>query len=172
MSAFSGFVYFVTPEDGGLVKIGYSKNPVSRIKGLMAWSPVPLVCLATYAADPRDEAVVHDAFRADRVRGEWFRRSDDLMNLIQLVKDGGHGPMVEWDGVFPGNTLSAVKDYRERHGWSAEEFAEICDADLDEVERWEFGPTQVCAIARILRVLPMKGYAVTIHDLYRNRYAA
>lgn len=72
-----GFIYFVRAENG-LIKIGWAKNPKRRFSSLCSGSPVALELLAFRPGSLDDEAARHARFAADRVRGEWFRLSQEL----------------------------------------------------------------------------------------------
>lgn len=73
-------VYFV--EGAGLVKIGFATFPVERFMGMLTSCPIPLSLLASMPGGPRVEAELHRRFAADRMHGEWFRRSPDLDAVI------------------------------------------------------------------------------------------
>lgn len=63
-------VYFV--EGAGLVKIGRSDNPASRIRDLQAASPVQLTTALILEGGVLLEGAMHRRFAAFRRHGEWF----------------------------------------------------------------------------------------------------
>lgn len=66
-------VYFIQPVDGGLVKIGVSNSPESRLSNLQCGSPVELRIVKTIPDVPRSlERKLHEKFAQHRRRGEWF----------------------------------------------------------------------------------------------------
>ena len=66
-------VYFIQPVGGGLVKIGVSKCPGTRLVALQTGCPVPLeIVKAIPATRNKTEREIHRAFAEHRVRGEWF----------------------------------------------------------------------------------------------------
>lgn len=78
-----GFVYFVTAEWPDYpIKIGFAERVSSRTGDLQTTCPYPIVLLATFAGTYQDESGLHRQFKADRLCGEWFRRSPKLMALI------------------------------------------------------------------------------------------
>ena len=87
MGGYGNYVYIVEAESTNRVKIGFSKNPERRIKDLNGGSPVALhlLCLLKVAS-PSAEKLLHRLFEKDRIKGEWFRKSDQIMHLIEIIK--------------------------------------------------------------------------------------
>lgn len=90
--ATTGHIYFVaTTGPDELIKIGYTGGSAPhvevRLRSLQTSSPVPLVCLARHRGTFQQERQLHAIFAADRERGEWFRPSDDLLDLIDSIDD-------------------------------------------------------------------------------------
>lgn len=81
----SGFVYFLTAEAPGFpIKIGFTSKPGQmRSKGIQTGCPYRLVVLGMFPGGYRDENKLHRQFANQRLEGEWFSRSDDLMALIK-----------------------------------------------------------------------------------------
>lgn len=85
-------VYYV--ERDGLIKIGHSKDLAKRLKSLstggvagpdgMRIGPVKL--LLTHGGGRDAEQEMHTRFAADRVTGEWFRKSPALLDHIERLK--------------------------------------------------------------------------------------
>lgn len=78
-----GRVYFVQAGDGGNIKIGVSGNPETRVAGLQTGSDEPLRILATIPGGRAVEKELHRRFAALRVKGEWFRPEQELLDLIR-----------------------------------------------------------------------------------------
>lgn len=86
-------IYFV--EGGDLVKIGMAEDVPARVARMQTGSPIPLRLLG-YVPGGRDvERALHRRFRDLRVRGEWFRRVDELHAYI---KSGFEGPYIALSG--------------------------------------------------------------------------
>ena len=84
-------VYFVSPENGGPIRIGCSSNPVGdRIRSMNALMPERLAILGTITGYRVREAMLLLRFRRQRVRGDWFRPSLDLWKLIGEAADTGN----------------------------------------------------------------------------------
>jgi excisionase family DNA binding protein len=76
-------VYFVQPESGGLIKIGSSNDIGRRISEHQEGCPERLVILAAIkGADRMVEYDLHSQFHLDRVQGEWFDPSPELLAFI------------------------------------------------------------------------------------------
>jgi hypothetical protein len=64
---------------GGLIKIGFSKDPDRRAKDLNAE-------LLGFCVGDRDlERALHEEFAKTRVRGEWFREHPALLERIEAL---------------------------------------------------------------------------------------
>ena len=75
-------VYFIG-NNNGQVKIGYSKNPASRLSALQTASPYPLKILALKSGGTEVEADLHKRFSESRLEGEWFRLTTRLEAEIE-----------------------------------------------------------------------------------------
>lgn len=76
-------VYFIQPVGGGLIKIGVSNSPISRLEALQVGCPVDLKIIGLIPdAEPGTEAALHARFAHARVRGEWFEPVPELLRFI------------------------------------------------------------------------------------------
>lgn len=76
-----GYVYFI--RQGGWVKIGYSKDPESRLRDLQVASPTKLKLLRAEPGSPESERSYHDRFAALRGSGEWFMLLGELRDMLK-----------------------------------------------------------------------------------------
>lgn len=77
-----GFIYFA--ESGDLIKVGFSKDPLERLKALYSPNGEEIRLIGVMPNKTRYvEASFHHILAADRVQGEWFRRSKELMSFIK-----------------------------------------------------------------------------------------
>lgn len=68
-----GCVYFIGEELGGdLIKIGWSRNPVARLRQLQTGNATPLKFIGCVAANRQIEPALHRLFSTASVSGEWF----------------------------------------------------------------------------------------------------
>lgn len=78
-------VYFAQRRKGGLIKIGYSRNVKPRVQTIRA------KVIGAVPGEREVEKKLHKRFAHLRVRGEWFRPEDDLLEYIS-VKAQKHEP--------------------------------------------------------------------------------
>jgi hypothetical protein len=74
------FIYFV--QAGDFVKIGQSKEWKQRLRFLQTGMPHEITPILVFADRPVLEKKLHSRFKADRVRGEWFRLSQQIIDYI------------------------------------------------------------------------------------------
>jgi len=77
-------IYFIGCPAADAVKIGVTwNNPYSRLGQAQVNCPLDLELLATCVGGVNAERELHDRFADLRIRGEWFRLSDELRAHIQ-----------------------------------------------------------------------------------------
>lgn len=75
-----GFIYYVMSSETCRMKIGFTRgHPIKRLKSLQTGSPTKLGVVAYHPGDEETERKLHAEFKADRLHGEWFDISDDLI---------------------------------------------------------------------------------------------
>jgi hypothetical protein len=83
-------IYFISTNDvpDYPIKIGVTGvNFRKRFQTFQTTCPYRLEPIAIVEGDPAIEGVLHDEFAADRLMGEWYRRTDRLMGTIDLLAD-------------------------------------------------------------------------------------
>jgi hypothetical protein len=76
-------IYFVTCDAPDFpVKIGMSGNVEERLRDIRTSLPFEPVLLASFEGTSKDERAAHNRFAELRIKGEWFRRSPELMAYI------------------------------------------------------------------------------------------
>jgi Meiotically up-regulated gene 113 len=76
-------IYFIQNERTRLIKIGFSGDVYGRMRALQNETPDHLDLLAITNGDREEEIRFHKQFAVDRVTGEWFRPSDQLLAIIE-----------------------------------------------------------------------------------------
>lgn len=76
-----GFIY--AAKAGELIKLGFSKDPESRIRVLSCGNPFPCELLGYWVGTPDDERALHSKYSASRITGEWFSAANDLVAEIE-----------------------------------------------------------------------------------------
>ena len=87
-------VYFAITEDANYVKIGYSKeeNVERRINKIQIGCPFYLsVVHIIEGADIYEEHKLHNEFRKQLVRGEWFLYEPVISSYLENLKKGEQG---------------------------------------------------------------------------------
>ena len=76
-------IYFIADEHNR-IKIGRSVNPFERLRQLQraTGSKLTLLAMEPYG---RKETILHRKFAHLRIRGEWFRAGDDLVEYIKRI---------------------------------------------------------------------------------------
>lgn len=83
---YPGFVYFIQGENGGAIKIGFSKNPDSRLRELQTSYPDMLKILCLVPGSYKAEKEYHENFKDIRLNGEWFKPTKELLKEIEELK--------------------------------------------------------------------------------------
>ena len=79
------FVYFISDEDG-YIKIGKASNVEARFNQLQTASRQELTVLAVKRGGHVLEGELHKRFSHLRVRGEWFKGDEELLNYVEGLK--------------------------------------------------------------------------------------
>lgn len=79
-------LYFVmVRKPDGPIKIGVAKDPAQRLRHLQTSTPDELVLLGHIEARFALERWFHEQFGETRVRGEWFKPTLELLELIAFA---------------------------------------------------------------------------------------
>lgn len=84
-----GYVYFAQcrPADGflGPIKISATKNLAAHLQALVANNPFPVYLLGWITVDDPEklERQLHTQFASQRIKGDWFQVTDELVDLIR-----------------------------------------------------------------------------------------
>lgn len=82
-------------EVGDYVKIGHSEDPAQRVRDLRGSCPLKCTAIGVMNGGYTEESKVHAEFSHIRVKGEWFKKTDELEKWISLN-------MQPAEDVFPG----------------------------------------------------------------------
>jgi hypothetical protein len=89
------FVYFVTTDVSRLTKIGRAQNVETRLKAIQTGNHEPLSLLGVLAGGKELEREIHAMLADTRVRGEWFRPSPALKDLLYAAFAAGTGRSID-----------------------------------------------------------------------------
>jgi hypothetical protein len=92
----AGYVYLLKSSTG-FYKIGRSKQPTTRIKTMHVALPFEIETEHLIECEDYIEAetLLHNEFKAKRMRGEWFALEESDVNEIKNIKRMKKGGMVE-----------------------------------------------------------------------------
>lgn len=76
-----GVVYFIGYGDGP-VKIGFTTDLGQRVQSLQTGCPYTIEVLASFDGTPGHEWDYHERFKKERLRGEWFNRTPEILAEI------------------------------------------------------------------------------------------
>lgn len=77
-------IYFIQAGTNGPIKIGQTNNGIKeRIAQLQTGCPYELKLIWLYGGDTYTEHEIHGEFQHERIRGEWFRPTKDLICFIE-----------------------------------------------------------------------------------------
>lgn len=83
------------------IKIGVSTFVGKRFSTLQSSSPLPLFIFAVMRCPRLYETKIHAALEADRVHGEWFKRSAAVMELVRVLRQDSLSALSEWFAQRP-----------------------------------------------------------------------
>ncbi len=75
-------VYFLQPEAGGNIKIGFTRTLYKRFREIQACSPLPLKIILLINGTEYLEQSLHSKFSRHRVHYEWFKPHKEILDFI------------------------------------------------------------------------------------------
>jgi hypothetical protein len=151
----AGVVYFIREKGTGCIKIGKTTDVRGRIKGLQTGSPQGLQLLAVVPGYTEVEERLHRRFAADRVSGEWFRPSSELLAFIDGVVAAGHAADLVVAAAEVAGLKAQLAEMREELSWHqrAEKMFDVSHrgmvADALEVVRAQREADEVAELGRL-----------------------
>jgi hypothetical protein len=88
------YVYAIQADVAGPVKFGVSGDPAARLAGLQTAHASPLILLGAMRGGPELERGFHAVLAADRMEGEWFAPSGDVLAAASLIASYDHYPVL------------------------------------------------------------------------------
>jgi hypothetical protein len=79
-------IYLIKCTADNTCKIGYSRNPNTRLSGVQTGNPNELNLEYVIDGNKKDEANLHEKFKDYRIRGEWFEYSVDIKEYFSNEK--------------------------------------------------------------------------------------
>lgn len=142
----TGYVYAIEAP-GGIVKIGWSRNPERRAVQIAASEQAHVTLRGYLSAEKALEGALHAAFRHARVRGEWFRLDDPAVHGFVSALPTAH-MSVELDDEAQKPVATArhpLTAYRAAASISLQQFGSLFGVNKSTVSRWETGEAVIPA---------------------------
>lgn len=138
-----GYVYAI--ESGNAVKIGFAHDPVRRLAELNVGSPGAHRLLGMARGTKRHESELHRLARAERIRGEWFRKGRVISLFLQHLPPYTPNAPRQVSPRVANEKQSTSRCWHIRQRLfrvTQKEFAKIAGASQTAVSRWESGETE------------------------------
>jgi hypothetical protein len=75
-------IYFIGNKEKGFVKIGVAKSVKNRFYSIQADNPYDLEILLELHGNYKVEKYLHNKFKENRIRGEWYKLSKSILDFI------------------------------------------------------------------------------------------
>lgn len=100
-------IYAIQCGESGPIKIGRARNVRKRLTGLQISHFEKLHVRATLETldDVGKELELHKRYAADRIRGEWFKPSPDVLAMVEQLKNTKPDTLQDY-------AMRIVEDYR------------------------------------------------------------
>lgn len=151
-------VYLIRAGENGPVKIGHAENPWARLSNAQTDCPIPLSLIAVLDGKAEEEAALHAQFSHLRIRGEWFRWSDDFFRICQ------DNPPERAARRRRGKPRTKLEHWIEKNGLTAEKFAEAVEVSSAQISRILAGKSYP-SVPLILRIFQYTKREITPNDL-------
>ena len=81
-----GFIYLIYDNTNNALKIGFSKNPKSRLKYLQSATSNKLILIDYIKGNTKDEQILHNKFKGLRLSSEWFEYNSKIITEFEKLK--------------------------------------------------------------------------------------
>lgn len=90
-------IYFIRRGEDGPVKIGFTTNLDKRLASLQGGNAEKLTVIRTMDGDKETERVLHGYFADQRLHGEWFEYSEEMLRVdAPAYVAAAPKPTTEW----------------------------------------------------------------------------
>lgn len=113
-------IYLVVTSDKNYCKIGYSKDPDSRLATLQTSHPEKLTLAAVIEGTIKEEKELHKQMAEHRVNLEWFNLSQDIMNHFDY-----YPTLMSRIDAFLNKETSNQKEFFKKYGLSIADIADL-----------------------------------------------
>jgi hypothetical protein len=79
-------IYFIQAGENGPIKIGYTEKPIKeRLSQLQMANHLELKLLWHIKGSLEKEKIIHNHFKEERLRGEWFNPAKKILTFINNI---------------------------------------------------------------------------------------
>lgn len=126
------YVYFIQEITSKFIKIGFAASVASRKAIIQSSNPHEVIILGIMEGGAKEEAIIHEQFSHLRIRGEWYKSNEDLLNFIK------HNSIT---GPIPVNLNKKVLQFNDKKTKAGEECKDLIKladaAKMDDSENEE-----------------------------------
>jgi len=90
------YVYFMLAVGTEKIKIGVAGDVELRLSNLQVGSPYKLLLLVSFPGNELLEKILHNLLKPYKVRGEWFKMDDEVLDVIDIALDEGRRGVNLW----------------------------------------------------------------------------
>lgn len=95
-------IYLIGNIEQKICKIGFSEKPEKRLRGIQTGCPYRIKLINKIIGLPADEKYLHRKFVSNKLHGEWFDLTDEILNhfsqdlLSQLMNTIGYKELTKY----------------------------------------------------------------------------
>lgn len=155
-------VYFIQAGSDGPVKIGFAADVRRRFVKMRTDSPEPLAIIGVEPeGDRAREQELHRLYDADRLQGEWFAPSQNLLRHALPLPKLNNAPSRQ----LYADKESALARYLFNHEMTGLEFATLLGCSPASVSQWISG-IQIPQSKFMQAIIDITGGEVTPNDFF------
>lgn len=141
-------IYFIQESGNGFIKIGFSQNPLQRLRQLSKNQPYEYSLLGVLPGHFEQERALHKRFSDFSIKGEWFSPDKNLIDFIESESQAfcGHGNNAamthknENNHKFLTYNPDVFKTLLSENGMSATDLAilsGVSEKEINKLSNWE-----------------------------------
>jgi hypothetical protein len=104
-------IYVIRNDRDGFLKIGFSDDPMKRLKQLQTATPYKMELVAVFEGERDLEAAIHRHLRHHRLSGEWFAWSWTVTELVRRLQGCPLAVDEIEAGILDGGLIAASEFY-------------------------------------------------------------
>jgi hypothetical protein len=150
-------IYFI--ETQGMVKIGYSNDPRRRFHNLSIGCPTKCSLVAVIEGSMSEEKDIHEMFKANRIRGEWFEFTPEINTFIAARATA---PGLEEIGKGSSDVGHPLSQYLDANDIGVSEFAKR--VGMSRCQLWRIMNGDSTTLDTMFTIVEATGGDVSVDD--------